>query len=132
MLDNQGQSSGGWFRSSRGRFTRGRGRMASVQPTAGPSTYTSGQGHQQLGGGQYQSGQQGPRPNLNNVQCFKCQGWGHRYYQCPSKFAVQYDGDIINGDQHMQKRVTTAQYGTTMQCEQDSKSDQKSVSIIPP
>ena len=118
VADNQGQSFGGWFRSSRGRFTRGRGRMASVQHAAGPSTYSSGQGHQQHGGVQYQSGQQGPRPNLNNVQCFKCQGWGHRYYQCPSKIAVQYDGDISNGDQTMQKRMKTAQYGTSMQCEQ--------------
>ena len=34
VADNQGQSSGGWFRSSRGRFTRGRGRMTSVQHAA--------------------------------------------------------------------------------------------------
>ena len=66
---NQGQTSGGWPRSSRGRFSRGRGRFAAVQQTAG-------HGVQQTVAVQTQSGQQGPRLNLNNVQCYRCKGLG--------------------------------------------------------
>ena len=88
-----GQSSSGWFRGNRGRFTRGRGRFAAaVQTTPGPSNYQSGQGQHQNAGVQPQSGQQGPRPNLMNVQCYRCQGWGHTSFYCPSSKAVQYRG----------------------------------------
>ena len=51
---NQGQTSGGWPRISRGRFSRGRGRFAAVHQTAG-------HGVQQTVAVQTQSGQPGPR-----------------------------------------------------------------------
>ena len=89
---NQGQSSGGWFRGNRGRFSRGRGRFAVMQQGQGPTNYQSGQGLQQSAAMQGQSGQPGPRPNLDNVQCFKCRGWGHLAPQCPSARSVQFRG----------------------------------------
>ena len=88
----QGQSSGGWFRGSRGRFSRGRGRMAAVQQHPGPSNYQSGQAQHQNAGVQPQSRPSGPRPSLNNVQCYRCKGWGHVSFYCPSNPSVQYRG----------------------------------------
>ena len=87
---NQGQTSGGWPRISRGRFSRGRGRFAAVQQT-------SGHGVQQTIAVQNQSGQQGPRLNLNNVQCYRCKGWGHMSSHCPSDRSVQYRGGRSGG-----------------------------------
>ena len=87
---NQGQTSGGWPRISRGRFSRGRGRFAAVQQT-------SGHGAQQTIAVQNQSGQPGPRLNLNNVQCYRCKGWGHMSSHCPSDRSVQYRGGRSGG-----------------------------------
>ena len=87
---NQGQTSGGWPRISRGRFSRGRGRFAAVQQTAG-------HGVQQTVAVQNQSGQPGPRLNLNNVQCYRCKGWGYMSSHCPSDRSVQYRGGRSGG-----------------------------------
>ena len=87
---NQGQTSGVWPRISRGRFSRGRGRFAAVQQTAG-------HGVQQTIAVQNQSGQPGPRLNLNNVQCYRCKGWGHMSSHCPSDRSVQYRGGRSGG-----------------------------------
>ena len=97
LSGNQGQSSGGWFRGNRGRFSRGRGRFAVMQQGQGPTNYQSGQGLQQSAAMQGQSGQPGPRPNLDNVQCFKCRGWGHLAPQCPSARSVQFRGGRSGG-----------------------------------
>ena len=88
----QGQSSGGWFRGNRGRFSRRRGRIASVQQHAGPTNYQSGQVQHQNAGVQQQSRPAGSRPSLNNVQCYRCKGWGHVSFYCPSNPSVQYRG----------------------------------------
>ena len=87
---NQGQTSGGWPRISRGRFSRGRGRFAAMQQAAG-------HGAQQTVAVQNQSGQPGPRLNLNNVQCYRCKGWGHMSSHCPSDRSVQYRGGRSGG-----------------------------------
>ena len=63
----QAKSSGGWPRGSRGRFSRGRGRMAAiVQTTPGPINYQSGQGPQKnaVSANTIWS-RQGSRPNLH-------------------------------------------------------------------
>ena len=87
---NQGQTSGGWPRISRGRFSRGRGRFAAMQQAPG-------HGAQQTIAVQNQSGQPGPRLNLNNVQCYRCKGWGHMSSHCPSDRSVQYRGGRSGG-----------------------------------
>ena len=113
----QGQSSRRRRRGGRGQHTRGRGRVSSVHRGVGPIYDQSGQTTQQFSMVQQSNFNQSRlRPRIQAVQCFKCQGWGHRYHQCPSKFAVQYDGGVSNEDQNIQKRLKTAQSGTTMQC----------------
>ena len=86
------QSSGSWARGSRGRYSRGRGRFGAVQQTPGPMQHQTGQGSQPNAASVQQSGQSGPRPNRDAVQCYKCQGWGHFSSQCPSRNSVRNRG----------------------------------------
>ena len=58
---------------------------------------TSSHGVQPTAAVQSQSGQQGPRLNLNNVQCYRCKGWGHMSSHCPSDRSVQYRGGRSGG-----------------------------------
>ena len=86
------QSSGSWTRGSRGWYSRGRGRFGAIQQAPGPMQHQPGQGSQTNAAAVQQSGQPGPRPNRDAVQCYKCQGWGHFSSQCPSRNSVRNRG----------------------------------------
>ena len=87
---NQGQTSGGWPQDKQRKiFSRTREICSCAADIRSWSSTNNAV--------QNQSGQPGPRLNLNNVQCYRCKGWGHMSSHCPSDRSVQYRGGRSGG-----------------------------------
>ena len=103
----QSQQSGSWTRG-RGRYTRGHGRFNAVQQSSGQGNQPQGSNAQSFAVSQQQGQKQYSSIGYN--QCYRCKGWGHMSYDCPSPQQGNYRGGR-GGGRNMRGRATRGRRG---------------------